>query len=517
MMEPAESPLLGLSQRLPPSNIQAEQALLGALLANNKAFDRVAEFLTPEHFADPIHGRIYQAIMRRVGRGELADAVTLKAEFEHSGILEEVGGAPYLAQLLTAMVGIINAGEYGRAIHDAWLRRQLIEFGETVVNNAFGADTEHAGANQVTAAMEVLLRLGEHGGRDPGEFGAALDAVLEAADAAQRGTGAGGLQSGIGALDKIWRGMFPGTLDILGGRSEHGKTALGMQIAENVARQLLAAAQTAQATARAEGREPPPGCEHVQVFSLEMSREDLAVRMLASATGIAADDIRSGAIAGQRAERLVRARADLRTLPLAVDDRRGATLADIRIRARVAHRRRRTRLVVVDNLHRIKPDKAMLRWSRLEQVQAITEGLKDLAGDLGIPILLLAQLSREGERRDGADAARPRVSDIQYAGERDADNIILLWRPILHMGSAPPAAPARMKAEARAEADVAWWRRHDSLLDKAEAIFAKRRSGPTGSTWLHFDGPRMRFSDPIDATTSDLWGQEPPADWEERF
>ena len=153
-------PLLGLSQRLPPSNLQAEQALLGALLANNKAYERVSEFLAPEHFADPIHGRIFQAIQRRVEAGQLADAVTLKAEFEHSGVLEEVGGTAYLAQLLTAMVGIINAGEYGRAVHDAWLRRQLIDIGETVVNNAFGAEagTRRPAADRGGGAGAVRAR-----------------------------------------------------------------------------------------------------------------------------------------------------------------------------------------------------------------------------------------------------------------------------------------------------------------------------------------------------------------------
>src|SRR5690242_19646370 len=157
------SPLAGLSQRLPPTNLQAEQALLGALLANNKAYERVSEFLIPEHFADPIHGRIFQAISRRVEQGQLADAVTLKAEFEHSGILEEVGGTAYLAQLLTAMVGIINAGEYGRAIYDAWMRRQLIDLGETVVNNAFGADPELDGAGQIESAEHALFQLATEG------------------------------------------------------------------------------------------------------------------------------------------------------------------------------------------------------------------------------------------------------------------------------------------------------------------------------------------------------------------
>src|SRR5450631_1106214 len=159
-----DSPLLGLSQRLPPTNLQAEQALLGALLANNKAYERVSEFLVSEHFADPIHGRIYTAISRRVEAGQLADAVTLKAEFEHSGVLEEVGGTAYLAQLLSAMVGIINAGEYGRAVHDAWLRRQLIDIGETVVNNAFGADAELDGTKQIEAAEQSLFQLTADGG-----------------------------------------------------------------------------------------------------------------------------------------------------------------------------------------------------------------------------------------------------------------------------------------------------------------------------------------------------------------
>src|SRR5580698_5821170 len=162
-MNTIDSPLLGLSQRLPPSNLQAEQALLGALLANNKAYERISEFLAPDHFADPIHGRIYQAIARRIEAGQLADAVMLKAEFEHAGVLDEVGGTAYLAQLLSAMVGIINAGDYGRAVHDAWLRRQLIDIGETVVNNAFGAEPDLDGSKQIEFAEHSLFELATRG------------------------------------------------------------------------------------------------------------------------------------------------------------------------------------------------------------------------------------------------------------------------------------------------------------------------------------------------------------------
>src|SRR5579862_9623374 len=192
-MNTIDSPLLGLSQRLPPSNLQAEQALLGALLANNKAYERVSEFLAPEHFADPIHGRIFQAIVRRIEAGQLADAVTLKAEFEHSGVLEEVGGTAYLAQLLGAMVGIINAGEYGRAIHDAWLRRQLIDIGEGVVNNAFGADPELDGAQQIEAAEHSLFQLATDGAV-AGGFISLQRALAEAIQGAERAiSGAGGV------------------------------------------------------------------------------------------------------------------------------------------------------------------------------------------------------------------------------------------------------------------------------------------------------------------------------------
>src|SRR5947199_325881 len=215
-MNVIDSPLLGLSQRQPPSNERAEQALLGALLANNRAYERVSEFLAPEHFADPIHGRIYQAIARRVEAGQLADAVTLKAEFEHSGVLEEVGGTAYLAQLLSAMVGIINAGEYGRAIHDAWLRRQLIDIGEVVVKNAFGA-------------ARALVR----------------EAEAEIPDKLPKGS--------------------------------------------------------------------------VAIFSLEMSAEQLATRLLAEESRVSADRIRRGEIGQKDFDRFVQVSRELQSLPLHID------------------------------------------------------------------------------------------------------------------------------------------------------------------------------------------------------
>jgi replicative DNA helicase len=242
-----ESPLLGLSQRLPPANMQAEQALLGALLSNNKAYERVSEFLVPEHFADAVHGRIYQAIQRRVEAGQLADAITLKAEFEHSDALTEVGGIAYLAQLLAAMVGIINAGEYGRAVYDAWVRRQLIEIGETVVNNAFGAEAELDGTQQVELAEQSLFNLtteGASGGFISFER-ALTEAIVGAERAFKRSGHVSGLSTGLRDLDAKTGGMHPSDLLILAGRPGMGKTALATKIAFGAARAIMreAAAQ----------------------------------------------------------------------------------------------------------------------------------------------------------------------------------------------------------------------------------------------------------------------------------
>ena len=301
-MNTIDSPLLGLSQRLPPSNIQAEQALLGALLANNKAYERVSEFLAPEHFADPIHGRIYQAIVRRVEAGHLADAVTLKAEFEHSGVLEEVGGTAYLAQLLTAMVGIINAGEYGRAIHDAWLRRQLIDIGEIVVNNAFGADpgTRPAASRSKSAEQSLFdLAIARFDRRR-------IRHVREGADRGDPGRRTrvpsfrprrGADDSGLRDLDAKTGGMHPSDLVILAGRPGMGKTALATKIAFGAAKSLLAEARAKDANAM------PRAC--VAIFSLEMSSEQLATRLLSEEAQVSSDKIRKGEIQQRDFDRFV--------------------------------------------------------------------------------------------------------------------------------------------------------------------------------------------------------------------
>ncbi|MBV9785605.1 MAG: AAA family ATPase, partial [Acidisphaera sp.] len=349
-MNTVDSPLLGLSQRLPPSNLTAEQALLGALLANNKAYERVSEFLVPEHFADPLHGRIFAAISRRIEAGQLADAVTLKAEFEHSGVLEEVGGTAYLAQLLTAMVGIINAGEYGRAIHDAWLRRQLIDIGETVVNRAFGAEDELEGREQVEAAEQSLFDLATRGGAEGGfvTFERALTEAITAAERAFRRAGhVSGLSTGLRDLDSKMGGMHPSDLLILAGRPGMGKTALATKIAFGAAQALVAEARLGGPDAVPKGS--------VAVFSLEMSAEQLATRLLGEEARVSGDRIRRGDIGQRDFDRFVQVSRDIAAVPLHIDDTPAITLSAMRTRCRRLKRTKGLSLVVVDYLQLMRP------------------------------------------------------------------------------------------------------------------------------------------------------------------
>ena len=485
------SPLFGLSQRLPPSNLQAEQALLGALLANNKAYDRVGDFLLPDHFADPIHGRIYAAIARRCEAGQLADAVTLHAEFEHAGILAEVGGSAYLAQLLSCMVGIINAGEYGRAVHDAWLRRQLIDIGETVVNNAFGAEPEMdgSGAVQVTAAVDALLRLGERaaaGASTTTSLAAAVADAVERADAAQRGdAGAARLDTGVRSFDALWQGLWPGELYFLMARSRTGKTNAMSQIARNIGARLLAEAE-------AQHRAP----EHVHIFSLEMTAESYGLINLAATTPWTADQIRAGAIGGADAWNTLReAQAALARLPVVLDDEPGMTVSALITRARVVARTRRTRLILIDYGELIRRGKEEARMGLPEWIPLLGYRLKELAKSLGVPVVALRQINKS---RDTAESGRPTLTDLPYDGGQAADAVFALHRPELTMGDQAPeqAATAFRGEDVAAKARSVWRDQREAVRGVAEFGALKRRFGPTGWAKLRFDGPRMTFVDP---------------------
>ena len=421
-MNSIDSPLLGLSQRTPPANLEAEQALLGALLANNKAFERVSDFLEPEHFADPVHGAIFRAIRTRCERNQIADPVTLRAELEHSGVLNEVGGIAYLAQLLSAMVGIINAGDYGRAIHDAWIRRQLIDVGEVMVNNAFAPTAELDGSKQIELAEQELFNLATKGGSEKGliSLDMALVQAIEMAAAAHKNQGAvSGLDTGLRDLNKKMGGLHPSDLVILAGRPGMGKTALATKIAFGAAKALLANARADDPKALAK--------KSVAIFSLEMSAAQLATRLLAEEARVSGDKIRRGEITTKDFDHFVNVTRDLAQLPLEIDDTPALTLSALRTRCRRLQRTRGLGMIVVDYLQLMRPAVGTKPESRVLEISQITQGLKAIAKELEVPVLALSQLSRAVESREDK---RPQLADLRESGtiEQDADVVMFVYR-----------------------------------------------------------------------------------------
>jgi replicative DNA helicase len=495
-----DSPLLGLSQRVPPSNIQAEQALLGALLANNKAYERVSEFLAPDHFADPIHGRIFQAIVRRVEAGQLADAVTLKAEFEHSGVLEEVGGTAYLAQLLTAMVGIINAGEYGRTIHDTWLRRQLIDIGEVVVNNAFGAMAELGGAEQIEAAEQSLFQLATDGGTNGGfvTFERALTDAIQGAERAFRRSGhVSGLSTGLRDLDTKMGGLHPSDLLILAGRPGMGKTALATKIAFGAAKALMN-------EARAQDMNALPKAQ-VAVFSLEMSAEQLATRLLSEEARISGDRIRRGDIGQKDFDKFVEVSREISGLPIHIDDTPAITLSAMRTRCRRLKRTKGLAMVVVDYLQLMRPAAGTKPENRVLEISQITQGLKAIAKELAVPVLALSQLSRQVENREDR---RPQLSDLRESGtiEQDADAVMFIYRDEYYLEQKMPKEVAFDGTADKFHAAMDDWQQKMAMAhNKADLIIAKQRHGPTGTVPLFFEAEFTRFGD-LDLAHSEFTG-----------
>jgi replicative DNA helicase len=492
-MNSVDPPLLGLSQRLPPRNEQAEQALLGALLANNKAYDRVAEFLLPEHFAEPIHGKIYEAIARRCMRSEIADPITLRGEFEHTGLLDEVGGTAYLNLLLAAMVGIINAADYGRTIRDAWLRRQLIDIGEVVVNRAFGAEPELDGAKQIEAAEQTLFDLAKHGVADGGHitFEVALTRAIELASAAFKNQGSvSGLDTGLRDLNKKMGGLHPSDLLILAGRPGMGKTALATKIAFGAARALLANARTENPNAMAK--------KAIAIFSLEMSADQLATRLLAEEVRVSADKIRRGEISARDFDNFVKVSREIAQAPLLIDDTPALTLSALRTRCRRIERMHGLGLIVIDYLQLMRPAAGTKPESRVLEISQITQGLKALAKELKVPVLALSQLSRAVEAREDK---RPQLSDLRESGtiEQDADVVMFVYRDEYYLQAREPKITNFDREDKYHEAMEKWKSDMSSVYNKAELIIAKQRHGPTGKIDLFFEGEFTRFAD-LDTT-----------------
>ena len=468
--------------RVPPRNLEAEQALLGAILVNNRAYERVSEFLRPEHFADPIHGRIFAACARLIERGQIADGTTLKHVFDTDPDFAEIGGADYIARLARAAVTVINAGEYGRIVHDLHLRRRLIDLGEDTINDAYDTRTEATATDQIQTAEQKLYDLATAGDFEGGfrPFHEAMASAIDMAQSAfQREGKLAGVATGFKKLDLLLGGLHPSDLLVLAARPSMGKTALATNIAFNAAKAYREIVDEANNRHVADGAV-------VGFFSLEMSAEQLATRILAEEAQVPSEKIRKGELTHEDFERVVRASQELQRAPFFIDDTPALTISALRTRARRLKRQHQLGLIVVDYLQLVDSGAGRRDGNRVLEISEITRGLKTLAKELNVPVLALSQLSRAVEQREDK---RPQLSDLRESGsiEQDADVVMFIFREEYYLERAQPR-------EGTPEHDE-WLAKMDLVHNLAEVIVAKQRHGPTNKVALSFEGKYTRFAD----------------------
>src|SRR6266498_4179058 len=402
--------------RSAPHNIEAEQSLLGAILVNNDAFYRVSDFLEPKHFFEPIHQTIFETAGSLIRMGKVATPVTLKTFLPADTDIGGMTVGQYLARVAAEATTIINAQDYGRTIYDMSLRRDLIRIGEDMVNVAFDAPVDFAPRAQIEDAERQLYELAEAGRYDGGfqKFSQALTVAVDmAAKAFQRDGKLSGVATGLRDLDTKMGGLQPSDLIIVAGRPGMGKTALATNIAYNVAR-------TWRGEVRADGHIDTVNGGIVGFFSLEMSAEQLATRIIAEQSGIPSSTIRRGGINERDFEKIKDVAIELQHLPFFIDETGGLTVAQLAARARRLKRQKGLDLLVIDYIQLLQGSTRRAMEGRVQEVTEITTSLKALAKELNVPILALSQLSRQVENRDDK---RPQLSDLRESGsiEQDAD------------------------------------------------------------------------------------------------
>jgi replicative DNA helicase len=467
--------------RAAPHNIEAEQALLGAILVNNEAFYRVSDFLEPKHFFEPVHRRIYELASGLVRANKLATPVTLKTFLPADVDIAGLSLNQYLARLAAEATTIINAEDYGRTVYDLSIRRDLIAIGEEMVNTAYDAPVDATPASHIEEAERKLYEIAETGRYDSGfqRFAQALTIAVDmAARAYQRDGNLSGLATGLTDLDNRMGGLQQSDLLILAGRPGMGKTALATNIAYNVAKAF------AQGDVRADGHRETVNGGIVGFFSLEMSAEQLATRIISEQTGIPSNKIRRGDIDEGDFERIKDVSIELQNLPFYVDETGGLSIGQLAARARRLKRQRGLDLLVIDYLQLLQGNSRRSSENRVQEITEITTRLKALAKELNIPILALSQLSRQVENRDDK---RPQLSDLRESGsiEQDADVVLFVFREEYYLENKKPR-------EGTAEFSD-WERQITDAHGKAELIIGKQRHGPTGTVELQFEAAVTRF------------------------
>ena len=462
-----------------PHSIEAEQQLLGAILTNNDIFDRIASIIGPQHFYEPVHSRIFETAASRINKNALASPVTLKAFLEDDEGLQQLGGTAYLARLAGAAISAFAARDYAQMIYDMAIRRELILVGRDISDKAARMSVDSEPKEQIVEAEQALYKLAEQGSSESG-FQSFLRAVTDAVNVAnaayQRDGGLAGVSTGLADMDKKLGGLHKSDLLILAGRPSMGKTSLATNIAFNIAK------------AYKKGR-LPDGSEGavnggvVGFYSLEMSAEQLAARILAEASEVSSHQIRQGDMTEAEFRRFVDAAKALESCPLYIDDTPALPISQLAARARRLKRTHGLDVLMVDYLQLVRGTGKS--ENRVNEISEITMGLKAIAKELNIPVIALSQLSRQVESRDDK---RPQLSDLRESGsiEQDADVVMFVFREEYYKEREKPG-------DHEMEKMAAWQEEMDRLHGKAEVIIGKQRHGPIGTVELAFEAQFTRF------------------------
>ncbi len=465
-----------------PRNIEAEQALLGALLFDNAAFERLGDQLQARHFYEPFHARLYAAIEESVRKGQLAEPIMLVDRFKADPAFEELGGVRYLADLVDRAPPAANAPDYGRAIYELALRRELIRIGGDIAAEAGRGDADLNAREQIEAAEQQLYDLAETGSTSTGLSplaDALRGAVDMAAEAFNRDGGLAGLSTGLTDLDQKLGGLHKSDLLIIAGRPSMGKSSLALNIGYHIARSY-------QWEPQPDGARKTVGGGVVAFFSLEMSAEQLAMRLVAEVSGVPSDRLRKGEIDASEFGRVRDAALDIQGAPLYIDDTGGLSMGRLAARARRLKRQVGLDLVVVDYLQLVTTGESSRVENRVLEVTQITQGLKALAKELSVPVVACAQLSRQVEQRDDK---RPQLSDLRESGsiEQDADVVMFVFRESYYLSRSEPR-------EGTPE-HLTWQEAMDKVAHQAEVIIGKQRHGPIGVVRMHYNDDLTKFSD----------------------
>ena len=455
-----------------PSNIEAEQALIGSVLVNNDIIDEISTIINEKEFYDPLHSKIYELIQKLHNKGMIANPITLKNSFQSEDSLAEVGGTEYLVKLTRFSSSVKQCIDYAKIIHEKFVKRELVKISENLSEESMDDSLEKSGEDIIQNTEKLLFDLAERGAfsQSYSEFGKALDLTLEmATNAMKNDQGIVGIPTGLTDLDERLGGLHKSDLVIIAGRPSMGKTALATNIA------FYAAKKNSDANKKSV----------VAFFSLEMSSEQLSTRIVSEQSRIKSNDIRRGKITEEEMNRLIETSRNIHELPMLIDETPAITISTLSNRARRIKRLHGLDLIVVDYIQLMSAGSRRYD-GRVQEISEITQGLKALAKELNVPVLALSQLSRAAEQRDDK---RPQLSDLRESGsiEQDADVVMFVYREEYYLERKEPKLGSIEHAE--------WQSKMNEILGSADIIIGKQRHGPTGNVKVEFEAIYTKFKD----------------------